>query len=101
VERHRRIEDVATPAGSGGQSGTRAQELRQPAARTIARRAARRWPSCIGWKFERHYDVHIVTQNGVDDLHERAGSTQVLHLRGQLRQVRSDGVRSHSCSFMG
>jgi len=38
---------------------------------------------------ERNFDVHIVTQN-VDDLHERAGSTQILHLHGQLRQVRSE-----------
>jgi NAD-dependent deacetylase len=38
---------------------------------------------------ERDYDVKIVTQN-VDDLHERAGSTQVLHLHGELRKVRSN-----------
>jgi len=38
---------------------------------------------------EKNYDVHIVTQN-VDDLHERAGSSQVLHLHGELRKVRSD-----------
>lgn len=38
---------------------------------------------------EKNFDVHIVTQN-VDDLHERAGSTQVMHLHGQLRQVRSE-----------
>jgi len=38
---------------------------------------------------EKNHDVHIVTQN-VDDLHERAGSTQVMHLHGQLRQVRSE-----------
>jgi NAD-dependent deacetylase len=37
---------------------------------------------------EQHYDVHIITQN-VDDLHERAGSTQVLHLHGELRKARS------------
>ena len=37
---------------------------------------------------EQHFDVHIITQN-VDDLHERAGSKNVLHLHGQLRQVRS------------
>jgi NAD-dependent deacetylase len=36
---------------------------------------------------ERH-SVHIITQN-VDDLHERAGSNQVLHLHGELRKVRS------------
>lgn len=35
-----------------------------------------------------HYDVRIVTQN-VDDLHERAGSQQVLHLHGQLNKARS------------
>ncbi|MDT7831887.1 NAD-dependent deacylase [Flavobacteriaceae bacterium S356] len=37
---------------------------------------------------EKHYEVAIVTQN-VDDLHERAGSSNVLHLHGQLRKVRS------------
>lgn len=40
-------------------------------------------------ELEKNFDVHIVTQN-VDDLHERAGSTQVMHLHGQLRQVRSE-----------
>jgi len=37
---------------------------------------------------ETDYDVKIVTQN-VDDLHERAGSTDVLHLHGELMKVRS------------
>jgi len=37
---------------------------------------------------EREYDVHIITQN-VDDLHERAGSSRVLHLHGLLTQARS------------
>jgi NAD-dependent deacetylase len=37
---------------------------------------------------EKAFDVHIVTQN-VDDLHERAGSTQVIHLHGELLKVRS------------
>ncbi len=39
-------------------------------------------------KLEEKYDVQIVTQN-VDDLHERAGSTNVLHLHGELKKVRS------------
>jgi NAD-dependent deacetylase len=38
---------------------------------------------------EQHFEVHIITQN-VDDLHERAGSTRILHLHGELRKVRSD-----------
>lgn len=37
---------------------------------------------------ETKYRVSIITQN-VDDLHERAGSTSVLHLHGELRKVRS------------
>ena len=39
-------------------------------------------------KLQEHYDVQIITQN-VDDLHERAGSTNVLHLHGELKKVRS------------
>lgn len=39
-------------------------------------------------KIESRYDVHIVTQN-VDDLHERAGSSKVLHLHGEIRKARS------------
>ncbi|MEI7726605.1 MAG: NAD-dependent deacylase [Bacteroidota bacterium] len=39
-------------------------------------------------KLEETYDVQIITQN-VDDLHERAGSTRVLHLHGELKKVRS------------
>jgi NAD-dependent deacetylase len=34
-------------------------------------------------KLEEHFDVHIVTQN-IDDLHERAGSTNILHLHGEI-----------------
>ncbi|RRO20885.1 SIR2 family NAD-dependent protein deacylase [Flavobacteriaceae bacterium 14752] len=36
---------------------------------------------------EEHFDVEIITQN-VDDLHERAGSTKVTHLHGELFKVR-------------
>jgi len=39
-------------------------------------------------QLEDKYNVHIVTQN-VDDLHERAGSTNVVHLHGELLKVRS------------
>lgn len=37
---------------------------------------------------EKDYDVYIITQN-VDDLHERAGSSNVLHLHGELMKIRS------------
>ena len=39
-------------------------------------------------ELQRHFSVYIITQN-VDDLHERAGSRNVLHLHGQLNQARS------------
>lgn len=39
-------------------------------------------------ELEKDYTVSIVTQN-VDDLHERAGSTNILHLHGELTKVRS------------
>ncbi|MGG7036605.1 MAG: SIR2 family NAD-dependent protein deacylase [Flavobacterium sp.] len=39
-------------------------------------------------ELENHFDVQIITQN-VDNLHEQAGSTQVLHLHGELFKVRS------------
>jgi len=39
-------------------------------------------------EMESEFDLHIITQN-VDDLHERAGSTKVLHLHGELLKVRS------------
>jgi NAD-dependent deacetylase len=37
---------------------------------------------------EKHFDVHIITQN-IDDLHERAGSSKILHLHGELTKARS------------
>ena len=39
-------------------------------------------------QLERDFDVQIITQN-IDDLHERAGSTKVLHLHGEIFKMRS------------
>lgn len=39
-------------------------------------------------ELEKQYDVTIITQN-VDDLHERAGSSRVIHLHGELTKVTS------------
>ncbi len=41
-------------------------------------------------RLEAHFKVSVITQN-VDDLHERAGSRQVLHLHGELLKARSTG----------
>jgi len=46
---------------------------------------------------EQHFDVSIITQN-VDDLHERAGSSKVLHLHGELFKIRSTG-NPHDVQF--
>lgn len=40
-------------------------------------------------ELEEHFDVHIITQN-IDDLHERAGSTKVMHLHGEIFSMRSE-----------
>lgn len=45
-------------------------------------------------ELENSFDVQIITQN-VDDLHERAGSTQVMHLHGEIRKARSTKNPQH------
>ena len=39
-------------------------------------------------ELEKHFDVEVITQN-VDNLHERAGSSRVTHLHGELTKLRS------------
>ncbi len=40
-------------------------------------------------RLEQDFDVHIITQN-IDDLHERAGSSRVVHLHGEIFKMRSE-----------
>ncbi|CAN5807916.1 NAD-dependent deacylase [soil metagenome] len=40
-------------------------------------------------ELEKDFEVHIITQN-IDDLHERAGSSNVLHLHGEIFKMRSE-----------
>ena len=40
-------------------------------------------------ELEKHFDVTIITQN-IDDLHERGGSTNVMHLHGEIFKMRSE-----------
>lgn len=44
----------------------------------------------IAVELEKFFDVVVITQN-IDDLHERAGSKNVLHLHGNIRQAKSSG----------
>lgn len=39
-------------------------------------------------ELEKYYDVTVITQN-IDNLHERAGSSKVLHLHGEITKARS------------
>ena len=47
-------------------------------------------------ELEKHFSVYVITQN-VDDLHERAGSRNVLHLHGELMKVRA--LDDESCVY--
>lgn len=44
---------------------------------------------------ENEFDVHVITQN-IDDLHERAGSSKVIHLHGNIRLAKSSGPDAQS-----
>jgi NAD-dependent deacetylase len=84
-ENHR-IEDVATPEGWAANPKLVLDFYNQRRAQLLEVQPNDGHRALVN--LEQNFDVHIVTQN-VDDLHERAGSTQVIHLHGQLRQVRS------------
>lgn len=81
-----RVEDVATPEAW---SRDRALVLRFYNERRKALLSAepnKGHRAIAAWEKDHH--VTVVTQN-VDDLHERAGSTRVVHLHGELMKVRS------------
>lgn len=47
------------------------------------------WAHLFLKSMEERFDMVVITQN-VDDLHERAGSSKIIHLHGELRKVRSE-----------
>ena len=49
-------------------------------------------------ELEKEYDVTVITQN-VDNLHERAGSTRIIHLHGELTKVRPENSYSEMDGF--
>lgn len=81
-----RVEDVATPEGFA-----RNPQLVLEFYNQRRKDAFKAKPNAghVGLaEMEKEYKVTIITQN-VDNLHERAGSTNVLHLHGELMKVRS------------
>lgn len=81
-----RVEDVATPEGwdRDRELVTKFYNERRRQLRDVAPCEGHRLVASL----EADYDVDVITQN-VDDLHERAGSTKVLHLHGELTKVTS------------
>jgi len=84
-----RIEDVATP-----EAWYRNQDLvlqfyneRRQQLKQAVPNGAHAWLT----KLESNFDITIVTQN-VDDLHERAGSKNIIHLHGELLKSRSEKI---------
>lgn len=80
------IEDVASPQGwqEDPEKVLEFYNLRRKQAAEAQPNAAHKALA----ELESYFEVVIVTQN-VDDLHERAGSNNVLHLHGELRKARS------------
>jgi NAD-dependent deacetylase len=81
-----RVEDVATPEAWHKDKGLVLQFYNER--RKKAREAQPNRGHLILADLEKHFDVTVVTQN-VDDLHERAGSSRVIHLHGSLFESRS------------
>ena len=82
-----KIEDVASPMGFLRDPGLVLQfynERRQKLADVQPNQAHHDIVA-----LEDYYDVQIVTQN-IDDLHERAGSTNVLHIHGELTKAKTN-----------
>lgn len=80
------VEDVATPEGyaRNPQLVIDFYNARRLQLLTVEPNEGHRLVAAL----EKQYDVTVITQN-VDNLHERAGSTQVIHLHGELTKVTS------------
>jgi NAD-dependent protein deacetylase/lipoamidase len=85
------LEDVATPEGFA-RNPALVHEFYNARRRTLGAPAITPNPAHMALaRLEREWcgDVLVVTQN-IDDLHERAGSQNVLHMHGELKKVRCD-----------
>ncbi len=88
-----RIEDVATP-----EAWQKNPEIVLEFYNQRRRQLKQAQPNLAHFRLaelEKHFDVQIITQN-VDDLHKRAGSTNVLHLHGSLLSKCSSWDKSHN-----
>jgi NAD-dependent deacetylase len=81
-----RVEEVASPEGFAAQPELVLEFYNQRRRQIVDARPNEGHVALA--RLEDLFDVHVITQN-IDDLHERAGSTQVLHLHGEIRKARS------------
>lgn len=81
-----RVEDVATPEGWERDPAMVLDFYNQRRKRALEVEPNR--GHYVFAELEKHFDVTVVTQN-VDNLHERAGSSKVIHLHGSLFESRS------------
>ncbi|MDE5544001.1 MAG: NAD-dependent deacylase [Bacteroidales bacterium] len=81
-----RIEDVCTPEALEFNRST-VIEFYNKRRRELLEKRVNPAHTAIA-SLERAYEVEVITQN-IDDLHERAGSTRITHLHGELSKLRS------------
>lgn len=81
-----RVEDVATPEAWAKNNELVLEFYNQRRKSALAAKPNRGHEILAA--LEKHFDVTVITQN-VDDLHERAGTTNVIHLHGSLFESRS------------
>lgn len=81
-----RVEDVATPQAWQRDTALVLEFYNQRRKQVLEAKPNAAHIALAG--LEKYFNVRIVTQN-IDDLHERAGSTQVTHLHGEIRKARS------------
>lgn len=89
-EQHR-VEDVATP-----EAWRRDPELVQRFYNERRKKILAAQPNAAHQliaELEVAYDIHVITQN-IDDLHERAGSSKVIHLHGNIRLAKTSGPKA-------
>ena len=80
------IEDVATPA-AWRRNPALVQEFYNMRRKDVLAAQPNAAHKALA-KLEEHYDVTVITQN-IDDLHERGGSTNVIHLHGIITRSQS------------
>lgn len=84
-----RLEEVASPQGWQRDPATVLRFYNERRRGVLAARPNAAHEAIA--RLEERYEVVVITQN-IDDLHERAGSSQVLHVHGEILKARSTGL---------